>query len=73
MPTIPSIYKESSKARDAFCAALAASLIDNGGRFSDQVARWAAAALSCATSDFPLSNSMPTRERINTLLARSRF
>jgi ribokinase len=73
VPTIPSIYKESSAARDAFCAALAAKLIDNNHKFSGQVALWAAAAMSCATADFPLSNSMPDRQRIDALLARSPF
>lgn len=73
VPTIPSIYKESSAARDAFCAALAARLLDHDGKFSGPVALWAAAAMSCAAADFPLSNSMPDRQRIETLLARSPF
>jgi ribokinase len=73
VPTFPSIYKESSAARDAFCAALAAKLIDNDRVFSEQAAFWAAAAMSCATADFPLSNSMPDRKRIEALLSRSRF
>ncbi|MFI6680411.1 PfkB family carbohydrate kinase [Kribbella sp. NPDC050470] len=73
VPTIPSIYKESSAARDAFCAALAAKLIDNNRKFNEKVAIWAAAAMSCATADFPLSNSMPDRKRIEGLLARSPF
>jgi ribokinase len=34
---------------------------------------WAAAAMSCASADFPLSNSMPDRKRIDALLARSPF
>jgi ribokinase len=73
VPTIPSIYKESSAARDAFCAALAARLIDNDRKFSNQVALWAAAAMSSASADFPLSNSMPTRTRIDALIARFPF
>jgi ribokinase len=73
VPTFPSVYKESAAARDAFCAALAAKLIDNDRVFSEQVAFWAAAAMSCATADFPLSNSMPDRKRIEALLDRSRF
>jgi ribokinase len=73
VPMMPSIYKESSAARDAFCAALAARLIDNNRKFTNQVALWAAAAMSCATADFPLSNSMPVRQRIDALLARSPF
>ncbi|MEV0797097.1 PfkB family carbohydrate kinase [Kribbella sp. NPDC050281] len=73
VPTIPSIYKESSAARDAFCAALAAKLVDNDGKFSAAVALWATAAMSCATADFPLTNSMPDRQRIDALLARFPF
>lgn len=73
VPSFPSIYKESSAARDAFCAALAAQLIDGGGVFSEQRAMWATAAAACATADFPLSNSMPDRSRVESLLSRSRF
>jgi ribokinase len=71
VPSIPSIYKEASAARDAFCAALAVGLIDNDRRFTDDVAVWAAAAMSCAASDFPLANPMPDRKRVEELLARS--
>lgn len=73
VPTFPSIYKETSAARDAFCAGLAAQLIDHGGKFDEQIALWATAAMSCATADFPLSNSMPDRRRVDDLLSRSRF
>jgi ribokinase len=73
VPIIPSIYKESSASRDAFCAALAARLIDNERKFTGEVALWAAAAMSCASADFPLSNSMPDRKRIDALLSRSPF
>jgi len=73
VPTIPTIYKESSVARDAFCAALTAKLIDNDRTFTTEVALWAAAAMSCASADFPLSNSMPTRERVDARLSRSPF
>ncbi|TDW76138.1 PfkB family carbohydrate kinase [Kribbella pratensis] len=71
VPSIPSIYKEASAARDAFCAALATRLIDNDRRFTDEVAVWAAAAMSCAASDFPLPDPMPDRKRVDELLARS--
>ncbi|WP_427894031.1 PfkB family carbohydrate kinase [Kribbella sp. GL6] len=64
----PAIYKESSVARDAFCAALAAQLIDTENTFSEDVGRWATAAMSCAASDFPRRNSLPTRRRIDDLL-----
>ena len=73
VPSFPSIYKESSAARDAFCAALAAQLIDHDRIFTEEQALWATAAMACATADFPLSNSMPTRQRVEALLRRSRF
>jgi ribokinase len=73
VPSFPSIYKESSAARDAFCAALAAQLIDNDRVFTEEQALWATAAMACATADFPLSNSMPDRRRVEALLSRSRF
>jgi ribokinase len=73
VPTFPSAYKESQAARDAFCAALAAKLIDGQGEFSEQVALWATAAMAAATADYPLPNSMPDRPRVEQLLNRSRF
>lgn len=73
VPTFPSTYKESSAARDAFCAALAAQLIEGGHEFSEQVALWATAAMAAAIADYPLPNSMPDRSRIEQLLSRSRF
>lgn len=73
VPTFPSIYKESSAARDAFCAALAAKLIDGQYEFSEHVALWATAAMAAATADHPMPNSMPDRQRVEQLLSRSRF
>lgn len=73
VPTFPSTYKESQAARDAFCAALAAKLIDGQGEFSEHVALWATAAMAAATADYPLANSMPDRARVEQLLSRSRF
>jgi ribokinase len=73
VPTFPSPYKEVSTARDAFCAALAARLIDNGGTFSEEVALWATAAMAAQTADHPLPNPMPDRRRVEQLLERSRF
>jgi ribokinase len=73
VPTFPSPYKESSAARDAFCAALAAKLVDEGYEFSEQVALWATAAMAAAIADHPLPNSMPDRRRVDQLLNRSRF
>ena len=73
VPAFPAIYKESSAARDAFCAALATALIDNDRAFNGNVALWATAAMSCTVADFPLSNSLPDRRRVETLLERSAF
>jgi ribokinase len=73
VPTFPSQYKESSAARDAFCAALATKLIDQHGEFSEDVALWATAAMAAATADHPLPNPMPTRQRVEQLFTRSRF
>jgi ribokinase len=73
VPTFPSQYKESSAARDAFCAALAAKLIEEGREFSEQVALWATAAMAAAIADYPLPNPMPDRRRVDQLLSRSRF
>ncbi len=73
VPTFPSQYKESSAARDVFCAALAAKLIESASEFSEQVALWATAAMAAATADYPIPNSMPDRRRVDQLLNRSRF
>lgn len=71
VPSISTIYRESSAARDAFCAALAARLIDEDRKFSAGIAAWATAAMSCAIADFPKPNSMPNRQRVEQLIARS--
>jgi ribokinase len=73
VPTFASPYKETSISRDVFCAALAAKLIDNTRRFSEEVALWATAAMASAIADHPLSNPMPDRRRVEQLLERSRF
>jgi len=73
VPTFTSTYKESSAARDAFCAALAAKLIEVRYAFSAEVALWATAAMAAAIADYPLPNSMPDRRRVDQLLSRSRF
>jgi ribokinase len=73
VPTLLSTYLETSAARDAFCAALAAKLIDQSGRFDEDVALWATAAMSATNADHPLSNPMPDRRRVDQLLERSRF
>ena len=73
VPTFPSPYKETSRPRDAFCAALAAKLIDGGRVFSEEVALWATTAMAAAIADSPLADSMPDRRRVEQLLERSRF
>jgi sugar/nucleoside kinase (ribokinase family) len=73
VPTFGSPYKETSIARDAFCAALAAKLVDSGGEFSEEVALWATAATAATRADHPLPNPMPDRRRVEQLLERSRF
>jgi ribokinase len=73
VPTVPSAYLEQSVARDAFCAALAAKLIDNERQFSEEVALWATTAMAAAIADHPLPNPMPDRRRVEQLLERSRF
>ena len=73
VPTVPSAYLEQSMARDAFCAALEAKLIDNRRQFSGEVALWATTAMAAAIADHPLPNPMPDRRRMEQLLQRSRF
>ena len=73
VPMFPSPYKESSVARDAFCAALAAKLIDSELQFSEDVALWATTAMGAEIADHPLPNPMPDRRRVEQLLERSRF
>jgi ribokinase len=74
VPTLPSPYKESSIARDAFCAALAAKLIDGERRFSDEIAQWASAAMAAAIADHTLRNPLPDLGRVEQLFtAHSRL
>ena len=73
VPMFPSPYKESSVARDAFCAAIAAKLIDSERQFSEDVALWATTAMAAEIADHPLRNPMPDRRRVEQLLERSRF
>ena len=74
VPTLPSPYKESSIARDAFCAALAAKLIDGERHFSDEIALWASAAMTAAIADHTLPNPLPDPGRVEQLItAHSRF
>lgn len=71
LPTVSSPFKESSSTRDAFCAALAAKLIDDG-TFTDTVAEWATAAMACVAEDHTHSTTMPDRDRIDRKLRSAR-
>ncbi|MEV6414287.1 PfkB family carbohydrate kinase [Kribbella sp. NPDC051718] len=71
LPTVSSPFKESSTTRDAFCAALAAKLIDDG-TFSESVAEWATAAMACVAEDHVHSTTMPDRDRIERKLRDTR-
>jgi ribokinase len=73
VPNFPSSYRESSTARDVFCAALAAKLVDSRRQFSEEVALWATAAMSATIADHPLPSPMPDRRRVEQLLERSRY
>ena len=73
VPTFPSTYKGTSAARDAFCAALGAKLVDSERVFSEEVALWATSAMAATIADHPLPNPMPDRRRVEQLLERSRF
>jgi ribokinase len=73
VPTFPSQYKESETARDVFCAALTARLIDNKRNFTEDVALWATAAMGAAMADHPLPNPLPDRRRVQQVLERQRF
>ena len=73
VPTFPGPYLEWSTSRDAYCAALAAKLIESRESFSEEVALWATAAMSAAIADHPLPNPMPDRRRVEQLIERSRF
>jgi ribokinase len=68
VPTLPSPYKESSIARDAFCAALAAKLIEGERRFSEEIALWASAAMAAAIADHTLPNPLPDLGRVERLV-----
>jgi ribokinase len=73
VPTFSSPYKEISTARDVFCAALAAKLIDNGREFSDEAVLWATTAMAAEVANHTLPNPTPDRRRVEQLVERSRF
>ena len=73
VPTFTATYLDTSTSRDAFCAGLAAKLIEHNGKFDEDVALWAAAAMTAASADYPLPNPLPDRQRVDQLLERTRF
>lgn len=68
LSSVSSLYRESSTVRDAFCAALAARLLESDRTFSESVARWATAAMACAAESFGKPDSLPDRSRIEDRL-----
>ncbi|QNE22402.1 carbohydrate kinase family protein [Kribbella qitaiheensis] len=68
LSSVFSLYKESSTARDAFCAALVAKLLENNRTLTQPVARWATAAMAYAAESFGTLNSLPTRPQIEQRL-----
>jgi ribokinase len=64
LSSVSSLYRESSTVRDAFCAALAAKLIESDHVFTESVARWATAAMACAAESFGKPDSLPDRTRV---------
>jgi ribokinase len=69
-PTGSIVYRESSVARDSFCAALVARLVESRSNITQDDAVWATAAMVAATNDFSVPKPMPNRERIQSLLQR---
>ncbi|GAA3543273.1 PfkB family carbohydrate kinase [Kribbella ginsengisoli] len=68
LPTLSSLYKESSAARDAFCAALTAQLLDHNRTLTPTIARWATAAMATAAEAFAKPTSLPNRNEIEQRL-----
>lgn len=68
LPNLSSLYKESSAARDAFCAALAASLLDHNRTLTPDITRWATAAMATAAEAFASPSSLPNRTQVEQRL-----
>lgn len=64
IPIPHSVLKESSTTRDAFCAALAARLIEDASLTGDAI-RWAAAAMASFAEEYHLAPSSPRREQVD--------
>jgi sugar/nucleoside kinase (ribokinase family) len=60
----PSFLKESSVTRDAFCAALAARLIEDRS-LTDDAIRWAAAAMASFAEGYYLAPTLPRRAQVD--------
>jgi ribokinase len=58
-----SLHRESSITRDAFCAALAARLVEDHS-LNDDAIEWAGAAMASFAEDYPLAHTPPRRERV---------
>ena len=69
IPAIPVQQVDSTAAGDAFCGALAAALAV--GHPMDTAVRWASAAGALAVTKMGATPSLPTRDEVEALLARS--
>jgi sugar/nucleoside kinase (ribokinase family) len=67
----PSFLKESAITRDAFCAALAARLVEDHSLNDDAIA-WAGAAMAVLAEDYHLAHTPPRRERVEQKFRESR-
>ncbi|MFC6156866.1 PfkB family carbohydrate kinase [Kribbella jiaozuonensis] len=65
IPATPSMVKESSITRDAFCACLATALIER--RPLIEAVHWSAAAMAAVSDDYLKSPSPPPRSRVDTM------
>ena len=68
LSSVSSLYREVSTVRDAFCAALAARLLENNRTFTREVAHWATAAMASTAESFGQPDSLPDRDRIEKRL-----
>ncbi|MGW7679680.1 PfkB family carbohydrate kinase [Kribbella sp. NPDC054772] len=64
----PSTLKESSIARDLFCAALVARLVEDRSHDDNDAVRWAAAAMASFIEDYLTRRSLPDRDRVEQML-----
>ncbi|WP_433022554.1 PfkB family carbohydrate kinase [Kribbella sp. CA-294648] len=69
LPTFGSPSRESSRARDVFCAALATKLLEHDRTLTPEVAKWATAAMACTTDPLGRPVQLPDRFRVDQQLA----